>query len=44
MHLKTFSAPTITEAMETMRMKMGEKSVIIASRTAKKGAVITPAV
>ena len=44
MHLKTFSAPTITEAMETMRMEMGEKSVIIASRTAKKGAVITAAV
>ncbi len=43
MHIKSFSAPTMTEAMEIVRLEMGAKSIIIASRTEEKGAIITAA-
>ena len=43
MHIKSFSAPTMTEAMEIVRFEMGAKSIIIASRNEKEGAVITAA-
>jgi flagellar biosynthesis protein FlhF len=43
MHMKSFSAPTMTEAMEIVRFEMGAKSIIIASRNEKEGAVITAA-
>ena len=43
MHMKSFSAPTMTEAMEIVRFEMGAKSIIIATRNEKEGAVITAA-
>jgi flagellar biosynthesis protein FlhF len=43
MHMKTFSAPTVTEAMEIVRFEMGAESIIIATRDEKDGAVITAA-
>jgi len=43
MHMKSFSAPTMTEAMEMVRFEMGAESIIIATRDEKDGAVITAA-
>jgi flagellar biosynthesis protein FlhF len=41
MHMKFFSAPTMTETMEMLRFEMGAESIIIATRDKKYGAVIT---
>jgi flagellar biosynthesis GTPase FlhF len=41
MHMKSFSAPTMTETMEMLRFEMGAESIIIATRDKKYGAVIT---
>ena len=43
MRMKTFSAPTMTEAMELVRFEMGADSIIVATRDDKDGAVITAA-
>lgn len=44
MRLKSFSAPTMTEAMELVRFEMGADSIIVATRDEKDGAVITAAI
>jgi flagellar biosynthesis protein FlhF len=43
MHMKSFTAPTMTEAMEIVRFEMGAESIIIATHDEKDGAVITAA-
>ena len=44
MRMRTFSAPTMTEAMEMVRFEMGAESIIVATRDEKDGAVITAAI
>ncbi len=44
MRMKTFTAPTMTEAMELVRYEMGADSIIIGTRDEKDGAVITAAI
>jgi flagellar biosynthesis protein FlhF len=41
--MKSFYAPTMTEAMELVRFEMGAESIIIATRDEPDGAVITAA-
>jgi flagellar biosynthesis protein FlhF len=44
MRMKSFFAPTMTEAMELVRFEMGAQSIIVATRDEKDGAVITAAI
>lgn len=44
MRMKSFFAPTMTEAMEQVRFEMGAESIIISTRDEKDGAVITAAI
>ncbi|NQU59229.1 MAG: hypothetical protein HQ513_18515 [Rhodospirillales bacterium] len=44
MRIKSFFAPTMTEAMELVRFEMGAQSIIVASRDEADGAVITAAI
>lgn len=44
MQMKTFSAPTMTEAMELVRFEMGADSIIVSTRDEPDGAVITAAI
>ncbi len=43
MRMKSFFAPTMTEAMELVRFEMGSESIIVATRDDADGAVITAA-
>jgi len=44
MRMKSFFAPTMTEAMELVRFEMGAQSIIVATRDEKDGAIITAAI
>jgi flagellar biosynthesis protein FlhF len=44
MHMKSFFAPTMAEAMKLVRFEMGARSIIVASSDENDGAVITAAI
>ncbi len=44
MHLKSFFAPTMAEAMKLVHFEMGARSIIVASSDENDGAVITAAI